>query len=775
MTELRRRRSRPTQADKLERGPVRLRTALQFSLNIPAIKAGHHQRPRPRLRADEGLRPDATRRTAIPVAVDGHRHARGPPDRPARRVRHDRQRRRPDAAPGHHHDRRRTTGSTVWPLPNGGTQGRRGSSAPSAAYIITDILAGNTDQEDQPVLGQVGDLRRQDRAARPPTRPGTTSDNRDVAAYGYLAPPADPKAPALAVGVWMGNSDNTPNDGKLSLDTSAPLWSAILTEVSKGDADRGLQAAERTSRPPPSTRSPGSSPARSRRKTVKELLPAGHGPDPEGDDPGRGRRSTRRAACSGRTAAPGPKVTKGVLRPVRGRSRTSRPGRRPNANWAARAAQGLGRPRRPEGHPHVVLLQRGVRAVRADLGRAVRARQDRLPAVRRRRRTAIRSRPDRDPARRRRRLHPAPDRPAVDGAEPGPHPDPADAGDLRSRLRARRSSPRRRPRRARPGGATVTSGWLAGRRAGRRRGAAPVPRPWMIDDLVEAGQRGVVEVADEGLERLVDAGAAQVERRGHRAGPLEPELRGVRGGSRARAPFRPRSDASSPSAGTRSSTSTVTRIPPASSVARRPPRSSAAIRPSQPPDRLRARSPSRHGALDGRLAAAGAVLGGRAGARGRASARATRVVEHRRRDGLALERLAGRATSSRRSSTIRSASSRAARTASSRSRRARRRSSSAARSASAARSSAARARSSASLVSPSVARIEASVASNERCDSVSRERASADDRARAGRAARRWRTPGCRPAGRSSGGRSATSVSRSNSTAALRAPGVVWA
>ena len=64
---------------------------------------------------------------------------------------------------------------------------------------------------------------------------GTTSDNRDVAAYGYLAPPADKKAPALAVGVWMGNSDNTPNDGKLSLDTSAPLWSAILTEVSKGE------------------------------------------------------------------------------------------------------------------------------------------------------------------------------------------------------------------------------------------------------------------------------------------------------------------------------------------------------------------------------------------------------------------------------------------------------------------------------------------------------------------------------------------------------------
>ena len=52
---------------------------------------------------------------------------------------------------------------------------------------------------------------------------------------------------------------------------------------------------------------------------------------------------------------------------------------------------------------------------------------------------------------------------------------------------------------------------------------------------------------------------------------------------------------------TRSSTSTVTRMPPASRVARLPPRSRAAIRPSQPPDRLRARSPRRQVRSHGRL------------------------------------------------------------------------------------------------------------------------------------------------------------------------------
>ena len=59
----------PTQADRLERGPVRLRSALQFSLNIPAIKAGFinglaHQFKRTK---DFGLRYP---RTATPVASE---------------------------------------------------------------------------------------------------------------------------------------------------------------------------------------------------------------------------------------------------------------------------------------------------------------------------------------------------------------------------------------------------------------------------------------------------------------------------------------------------------------------------------------------------------------------------------------------------------------------------------------------------------------------------------------------------------------------------------
>ena len=104
--------------------------------------------------------------------------------------------------------------------------------SPQTAYIITDILAGNTVPKTNPFWGKWAVF---NGATRRPAayKTGTTNDNRDVHAYGYLAPPKDPTAPALVVGVWMGNSDNSPNTDTLSLKSSAPLWSRILTELSR--------------------------------------------------------------------------------------------------------------------------------------------------------------------------------------------------------------------------------------------------------------------------------------------------------------------------------------------------------------------------------------------------------------------------------------------------------------------------------------------------------------------------------------------------------------
>jgi len=223
----------PTQADHLERGPVRLRTALQFSLNIPAIKAGFmnglgHQLQRTR---DFGLRyqrgtgavPSESIGTLVVHPIDMISAfgtiANGGVLMPRHTIL-----RILDA-----------DGTQVWPQAGAKAKGTRVVSR-GAAYIMTDILAGNSDPRINPFWAK---WRITDGVGGSKVRPaayktGTTSDNRDVHAYGYLAPPSKSTLPALVAGVWLGNSDNSPNDGKLSLDTSAPLWSAILSEVSKG-------------------------------------------------------------------------------------------------------------------------------------------------------------------------------------------------------------------------------------------------------------------------------------------------------------------------------------------------------------------------------------------------------------------------------------------------------------------------------------------------------------------------------------------------------------
>jgi membrane peptidoglycan carboxypeptidase len=162
-----------------------------------------------------------------------------------------------------------SNGRIIWPLPADKPEGEQVLST-GAAYIITDILKGNTDMKVNPFWGKWAI--KNGKTRRPAAyKTGTTSDNRDVAAYGYLAPPKDPKSPALAVGVWMGNSDNSPNDGKLSLDTSAPLWSAILTEISKGKpiADFKQPPGLKTATVDAFT---GMKPGPLTKKTVKELF-----------------------------------------------------------------------------------------------------------------------------------------------------------------------------------------------------------------------------------------------------------------------------------------------------------------------------------------------------------------------------------------------------------------------------------------------------------------------------------------------------------------------
>ena len=290
----------PTQADKLERGPVRLRSALQFSLNVPAIKGAimiglDHLYDRTK---DLGLTYPST---AVPVKSMGIGTLEVHPIDllGAYGAIANNGLKMPRQYISSIAD---SSGRIIWPVASDKPQGEQVLSR-GAAYIITDILKGNTDMKINPFWGKWAIKNGSTR--RPAAyKTGTTSDNRDVAAYGYLAPPKDPKSPALAVGVWMGNSDNSPNDGKLSLDTSAPLWSAILTEISKGKpiADFKQPPGLKTATVDAFT---GMKPGRGRPRRRSRSSSSRRRSRPSPRTAASWRQSTRRAASSGRRAASG--------------------------------------------------------------------------------------------------------------------------------------------------------------------------------------------------------------------------------------------------------------------------------------------------------------------------------------------------------------------------------------------------------------------------------------------------------------------------------------
>ena len=97
---------------------------------------------------------------------------------------------------------------------------------------MPDILSGNTDPSINPYWGKF-EVTSNGRHVNAALKTGTTNDTKDLSAYGFLAPPDDPNAPAIAIGVWMGNSDNSRTKGVFSLESTAPLYQAFLNEIVK--------------------------------------------------------------------------------------------------------------------------------------------------------------------------------------------------------------------------------------------------------------------------------------------------------------------------------------------------------------------------------------------------------------------------------------------------------------------------------------------------------------------------------------------------------------
>jgi peptidoglycan glycosyltransferase len=222
----------PTDADQRERGPVLVRRALQYSLNIPAIRAlervgnsrvastaeamgirfmgGRDAFMQAGLAGALGtveVRPlDLT--AAYATIANGGVHL---PPRMVLEVRG------PD-------------GRLVWSA--GTPTGKRAISA-AAAYLVTDILAGNTDPSQNDIWADKLMLRGPGGGKRRPAaaKTGTTNDARDLGTYGFLPPTKD--GLGLVVGVWLGNSDHSyPRSARpaTSLTAAAPLWRAFMRE-----------------------------------------------------------------------------------------------------------------------------------------------------------------------------------------------------------------------------------------------------------------------------------------------------------------------------------------------------------------------------------------------------------------------------------------------------------------------------------------------------------------------------------------------------------------
>ncbi len=338
----------PTSADGLERGPVRLRNALQFSLNIPAIKSSfinglEHQFERTK---DFGIRYQSG---TVPVASEGigtlgvhsidmisafGAIANGGVLMPRHTIVQVL-----DA-----------DGAQVWPPKDLKQTGTRAASR-QAAYIITDILAGNSINSVNPFWAKwkITDGVTGSKSRPAAYKTGTTNENVDVHAYGYLAAPSDKKLPGLVAGVWMGNSDNSPNDGKLSLDTSAPLWSAILSDVSKGMPIEGFARTKPkglvTAKVDAFT---GMRPGSTTRKTVDELFLPGTAPTKSASY-SRAVDVDQASGLLWREGCVGPMVTKSFIDYSQAETGFAS-WQKADAGWQARAARGAGVSGGPKGN-----------------------------------------------------------------------------------------------------------------------------------------------------------------------------------------------------------------------------------------------------------------------------------------------------------------------------------------------------------------------------------------------------------------------------------------
>ena len=229
----------PKDADSRDRGPIQVRDALQQSLNVPAIRALHRVGIKTvrqyAVKAGYEFLP-AYGNKALDVA--GLAGAIGTVEvRPLDMT----------TAFGAFGNAGKVT-EPRYVLEIIGPKGERVYKAgkpdttqvwsPQTAYIMADILKGNTDPAENPVWADIFELRNTKDGSRreAAVKTGTTNNLKDYSTYGFLPKPNNPKQPALAVGVWYGNSDSSqPNLLQIySMDNAGRTWHAFVRDYMAG-------------------------------------------------------------------------------------------------------------------------------------------------------------------------------------------------------------------------------------------------------------------------------------------------------------------------------------------------------------------------------------------------------------------------------------------------------------------------------------------------------------------------------------------------------------
>ena len=291
----------PSDADNLERGPVRVRTALQFSLNIPSVKAAQINTPDRDVRRaprTSGWSSHRTRRTpgsSIALGVQEVRPvdlvtAYGTLANGGKKIGHTTILSVRDQAG-------KDVGSRRTQPPAGEQVGE-----PPGRVHRHRHPGRQHEPEGQPVLGQVRPHRarrtsagrRRSRPARtttPRTSTPTASSRRRPTPAGRRASTPSRSAPGTATATTRSSAQ------VFSIDVTTFVWQGFLQEATKAWAVNDFAPARRPrpgeDRPVhrPASRSPA--PRRSTSGTSPDTAPAGH-------DPGRrlrrGRPRTRRAS-----------------------------------------------------------------------------------------------------------------------------------------------------------------------------------------------------------------------------------------------------------------------------------------------------------------------------------------------------------------------------------------------------------------------------------------------------------------------------------------------